>query len=60
YPEGRATRPDGLQVVFTDGSWFVVRPSNTEPVVRIVAESADPAWPPRIAADLAARLSGRA
>lgn len=30
---------DGLTVEFADGSWFNVRPSNTEPVLRLNAEA---------------------
>ncbi len=38
------SRLDGLRVKFADGSWLGVRPSNTEPVVRIVAESRSQEW----------------
>lgn len=38
------SRLDGLRVGFADGSWVGVRPSNTEPVVRLVAESPVAAW----------------
>lgn len=38
------SRLDGLRLRFSDGSWIGVRPSNTEPVVRIVAESRSRAW----------------
>jgi phosphomannomutase len=31
---------DGLTVVFADGSWFNVRPSNTEPLLRLNVEAA--------------------
>ena len=31
---------DGLTVVFDDGSWFNVRPSNTEPLLRLNVEAA--------------------
>lgn len=30
---------DGVRVSFTDGSWVLIRPSGTEPYVRITAES---------------------
>lgn len=33
---------DGLKIVYNDGSWFLVRPSGTEPVVRIYCESQSP------------------
>ncbi len=33
FPEGRASRPDGVRLDFPDG-WLLVRGSNTEPIVR--------------------------
>jgi phosphomannomutase len=39
---GEIDRRDGLKWVGTDG-WVHVRPSNTEPVVRIIAEAQDEA-----------------
>jgi phosphoglucomutase len=33
-------RLDGLELLFDDGSWVLMRPSGTEPVVRFYAESA--------------------
>jgi len=33
---------DGLTVDFPDGSWFNLRPSNTEPVVRLNVEARAP------------------
>jgi phosphomannomutase/phosphoglucomutase len=42
---------DGLKIVFGDGSWVLVRPSGTEPVYRVYAESRD--------ADRAAELGQR-
>jgi phosphomannomutase len=38
FPEARADRLDGLRVDW-DGGWLLVRSSNTEPIVRIVAEA---------------------
>ena len=35
----RQDRTDGLKLVFEDGSWVLMRPSGTEPVVRYYAES---------------------
>jgi phosphoglucomutase len=32
-------RVDGLKLLFGDGSWVLMRPSGTEPVVRFYAES---------------------
>jgi phosphomannomutase len=45
FPEAQVNRMDGLRLFFGDGSWVAVRPSNTEPVVRVLAESPNPAWP---------------
>ena len=30
---------DGVKFTFTNGSWMLMRPSGTEPLVRIYAES---------------------
>jgi phosphomannomutase len=30
---------DGLRIDFSDGDWFQIRPSNTEPIVRLFGES---------------------
>jgi phosphomannomutase len=38
YQQGSIDRTDGLRIVFPD-FWFHVRPSNTEPVVRIQVEA---------------------
>ena len=35
----RTNRLDGVKFIFEDGSWLLMRPSGTEPVVRIYAES---------------------
>jgi phosphomannomutase len=40
FPQARASRLDGLRLDW-DGGWLLVRASNTEPIVRIVAEAAD-------------------
>jgi phosphoglucomutase len=34
-------RTDGVKFVFEDGSWLLMRPSGTEPLVRIYAEAAN-------------------
>lgn len=38
FPEAKADRLDGLRLDWAD-RWLLVRPSNTEPIVRIVAEA---------------------
>jgi phosphoglucomutase len=39
----REDRTDGLQLLFDDDSWILMRPSGTEPVVRVYAEAHTPA-----------------
>lgn len=34
-------RIDGVKFIFADKSWMLMRPSGTEPLVRIYAESED-------------------
>ncbi|TVQ01524.1 MAG: phosphoglucosamine mutase [Planctomycetaceae bacterium] len=41
-PDARADWGDGLRLVWPD-SWLLVRGSNTEPIVRLIAEAATPA-----------------
>lgn len=38
FPDARASRLDGLRLDWDD-AWLLIRPSNTEPIVRAVAES---------------------
>jgi phosphoglucomutase len=42
-------RTDGLKLIFDDGSWILMRPSGTEPVVRIYSEAAKPATAQKMA-----------
>lgn len=42
FPGARASRLDGLRLDW-DGGWLLVRGSNTEPIVRVVAEARDEA-----------------
>ncbi len=35
----RTNRIDGVKFIFADGSWLLMRPSGTEPLVRVYAES---------------------
>jgi phosphomannomutase len=44
-------RTDGLQMTFDDGAWVLMRPSGTEPVVRIYSESSTIAESQKIADD---------
>ena len=41
FPGAAANRLDGLRLDLPDG-WLHVRPSNTEPIVRVIAEAATP------------------
>jgi phosphomannomutase len=34
---------DGMKIVYPDGSWMLLRPSGTEPVLRVYSESQDSA-----------------
>ncbi|MEO6109555.1 MAG: phosphomannomutase/phosphoglucomutase [Candidatus Saccharimonadales bacterium] len=41
FSDGKQDELDGLTVEFENGSWFNVRASNTEPVIRLNAEAKD-------------------
>jgi len=41
-PVADAVTVDGVKLLLADGSWLLVRPSGTEPVIRVYAEAADP------------------
>jgi phosphomannomutase len=43
-------RTDGLKMILADGAWVLMRPSGTEPVVRVYCEAASPAERDRLAA----------
>jgi len=47
---------DGYRMAFADG-WLLVRPSGTEPVVRVYAEATDPDRAAELAADAVAAIS---
>jgi phosphomannomutase len=42
FPGARSDRRDGLRLEWDD-RWVQIRPSNTEPIVRVIAEAAEPA-----------------
>jgi phosphomannomutase len=42
FPDGRIDDCDGVRIDFLEG-WAHVRPSNTEPIARIIVEAADDA-----------------
>ncbi len=39
FPEGKKDERDGLHITLPDGSWIHARASNTEPIVRVIAEA---------------------
>ncbi len=55
YPEGEVDWLDGITVQFPDW-WFNVRPSNTEPLLRLVVEARTQAELDRHFADLVAKI----
>jgi phosphomannomutase len=40
FPEAEPDRLDGLRLDFPSKAWLLVRPSNTEPIIRAIAEAA--------------------
>jgi phosphoglucomutase len=50
-------RTDGLQMTFDDGAWLLMRPSGTEPVVRVYTESKTQAESQKIAEDARAWIN---
>ena len=39
FPEAKANETEGLRLDWADNSWVHIRPSNTEPIIRIFGES---------------------
>jgi phosphomannomutase len=56
YPEATADRRDGLRLDW-DNRWVHVRSSNTEPIVRVIAEALDPAEARRLADSLGRQVA---
>lgn len=48
-PDAAEDREDGLRLDWKDGSWVHVRPSGTEPVVRVIAEASQASEAERLA-----------
>ncbi len=40
FKDATADRLDGLRLDWASGAWLLVRPSNTDPIVRVIAEAA--------------------
>lgn len=57
YPDAVADRQDGLRLAWGD-SWLLVRGSNTEPIVRLIAEAASEAEAVKLC-DAAAQIIAR-
>ncbi len=53
----KENRLDGMKLIFDDGSWVLMRPSGTEPVVRIYAEAATVAASQKLAEEARAWVS---
>ena len=53
----RVNRTDGLKLIFEDGAWLLMRPSGTEPLIRIYTEAATPAESQKIAEDARAWIN---
>lgn len=58
FPEATVSRLDGLRLDWPDGKWLLIRPSNTEPIVRAVAEAKSLAAAQHLC-DKSANLSGQ-
>ncbi len=56
YPEAKADRRDGLRLDWPD-RWVHVRSSNTEPIVRVIAEAADAATARALADEIGRRVA---
>jgi alpha-D-glucose phosphate-specific phosphoglucomutase len=47
----RLDRTDGMKLIFSDGSWLLLRLSGTEPILRVYAEAPKPEASRRLVAD---------
>jgi phosphomannomutase len=57
WPEAKADATDGLRLDWAD-RWVQVRPSNTEPIVRVIAEAPDEAAAAALCREAGAALGG--
>ena len=51
FPQAKSNMLDGLRLDFSDKSWLHIRPSNTEPVLRLIGEAPDQSTLDRLFAD---------
>ncbi len=58
FSDAASDRLDGLTVELTDGAWFNLRPSNTEPLLRLNVEAAAPERVATVVADVRAVVEG--
>ncbi len=58
HPEAKADRRDGLRLDWSD-RWVHVRSSNTEPIVRVIAEAGDPQSARSLADQIGRQVAGR-
>ncbi|WP_346341651.1 hypothetical protein [[Phormidium] sp. ETS-05] len=50
-------RKDGIKLYLEDGSWVLLRPSGTEPLIRVYLETNSPAKQAKIAAEMEASIN---
>ena len=56
WPDAKANRDDGLRLDWPD-RWLHVRPSNTEPIVRVIAEAPEPETAQRLCREVGTMLA---
>jgi phosphoglucomutase len=54
----RTDRTDGLKLLFENGEWLLMRPSGTEPLIRIYTEAATQAASKKLAEDASSWVEG--
>lgn len=55
WPDAEVDRTDGLKWVWPD-RWIHLRPSNTEPIIRILAEAVEPGGADSLVTELKGRI----
>lgn len=54
----KTDRTDGVKLIFKNGDWLLIRPSGTEPVIRVYAEAASQAGSKKLAQDARKWIEG--